>query len=148
MKIDLLNAEAFSNMAFDQMHNTYVFMREERRKTLEKVRHEAVEQLKTKLTEEIHWWQVKDFEGTTLGYGYGTAKGVCNLFAYRDYKDCYDLFWVKLLPLNTVPVKKELVNTECKYKVEVKMEYDWSVPEFKQLEEELSRKGLVLPEIR
>ncbi len=74
MKIDLLNTEAFSNMAFEQMHNTYMLMREERRKTLEKVRSEAITQLKNKLMEEIHWWQVCDFEGNTVGYGYGTAK--------------------------------------------------------------------------
>lgn len=148
MKIDLLNAEAFSNMAFEQMHNTYMLMREERKKTLEKVRHEAIEQLKATIIAEINWWQVKDFEGTTLGYGYGTAKAVCNLFAYHDYKDCYDLFWVKKLPIITIPVKKELINTECKYKVVAKMQYDWNIDEFRQLEEELKRKKLVLPEVK
>lgn len=147
MKIDLLNTEAFSNMAFEQMHNTYMLMREERKKTLEKVRNEAITQLQNKLMEEIHWWQVRDFEGTTIGYGYGTAKGVCNLFAHRDYKDCYDMFWVNRLPKNAT-VRKELANTECKYKVEVKMEFDWNVKEFQQLEEELKRKGLILPEIK
>lgn len=148
MKIDLLNTEAFSNLAFDQMHNTYMSMREERRKTLEKVRHQAIEQVKNKLMEELHWWQVKNFEGTTLGYGYGTAKGVCSLFAHRDYKDCYDLFWVKKLPITTTTLKKELIFTENKFEIEAKMEYDWDIPEFKDLEEELKRKGLTLPEIK
>ena len=49
MKIDLLNTEAFSNLTFDQMHNTYVLMREERRKTLEKLRTQAIEEIKNKL---------------------------------------------------------------------------------------------------
>ena len=147
MKIDLLNAEAFSNMAFDQMHNTYMLMREERKKTLEKLRNEALTQLKNKLMEELHWWQVRDFEGITIGYGYGTAKGVCNLFTNHDYKDCYDTFWVRMLPIkDTMP--KEFAKTECKYNVAVNMEYDWDIAEFKQLEEELKRKGLVLPEVR
>ena len=146
MKIDLLNTEAFSNMAFEQMHNTYMLMREERKKTLEKVRKEAITQLQNKLMEEIHWWEVNNFEGITIGYGYGTAKGVCNLFACRDYKDCYDEFWVKRLHGKAMP--KEYAITECKYKVEVKMGYDWDIKEFQQLEEELKRKGLVLPEIK
>ena len=146
MKIDLLNAEAFSNLAFDQMHNTYVLMREERKKTLEKVRNEAIEQVKKNLMEELHWWQVSNFEGTTLGYGFGTAKGVCNLFACRDYKDCYDEFWVRMLDAKIT--SKEYAITECKYKVVVKMQYDWNIDEFRQLEEELKRKKLLLPEVK
>jgi hypothetical protein len=147
MKIDLLNTEAFSNLAFDQMHNTYVLMREERKKTLDKLRTQAIEQIKNKLMEEIHWWQVCDLDGTVIGYGYGTAKGVCNLFACRDYKDCYDEFWVKLLPVRT-KMEKQFAATECKYKVVAKMGYDWSLPELQELEEELKRKGLILPEIK
>lgn len=146
MKIDLLNAEAFSNMAFEQMHNTYVLMREERKKTLEKVRNEAIEQVKNNLMEELHWWQVSNFEGTTLGYGFGTAKGVCNLFAHGDYKNCYDEFWVRMLDAKIT--SKGYAITECKYKVVAKMEYDWNIKEFKQLEEELKRKGLILPEVK
>lgn len=146
MTIDLLNTEAFSNMAFDQMHNTYMLMREERRKTLEKVRSEAIEQVKNKLMEELHWWEVCDFDGTFIGYGYGTAKGVCNLFVNHDYKDCYDGLWVKMIkgkkPLQIEPA------TECKYKIVAKMGYDWNMQEFKDLEEELKRKGLILPEVR
>lgn len=146
MKIDLLNAEAFSNMAFEQIHNTYMLMREERKKTLEKVRNEAIEQVKNNLMEELHWWQVSNFEGTTLGYGFGTAKGVCNLFAHGDYKNCYDEFWVRMLDAKIT--SKGYAITECKYKVVAKMEYDWNIKEFKQLEEELKRKGLILPEVK
>lgn len=147
MTIDLLNTEAFSNMAFDQMHNAYMLMREERRKTLEKVKNEAIEQIKNKLMEELHWWLVRDFEGVQLGYGYGTAKGVCNLFVNHDYKDRYDELWVKMLPVKAATLK-QFAKTECKYNVAINMEYDWNIEEFKQLEEELKKKGLVLPEVR
>lgn len=146
MTIDLLNTEAFTNLAFDQMHNTYVLMREERKKTLDKVRKQAIEQLQNKLMEELHWWEVCKFDGVFIGYGYGTAKGVCNLFVNHDYKDLYDELWVKMIKGNK-PLRIEPA-TECKYKILAKMSYDWNIQEFKDLEEELKRKGLILPEVR
>jgi hypothetical protein len=38
--------------------------------------------------------------------------------------------------------------TEKKYKVALQMEYDWNLQAFKNLEEELNNKGLILPEIK
>jgi hypothetical protein len=97
--------------------------------------------------EEIHWWQVSDADGVTYGYGYGTARGVCALFVNKDYKDCYDELWVKLIPTNKSLPAAFVRHTECKYKLVVNLSFDFNIPEFKQLEEELARKGLVLPKI-
>jgi len=145
MKIDLLNTEVFTNAAFDQIHNTYVNLREERKKTLEKVRNQAVEEVKKELLKKVCWWQICDFDGQLLGYGYGDAEAVANQFVGRDYKDGYDTLWVKQIengkrPKNTC--------TEKLFKVDLKLGYDYNNPAFKNLEEELKNKGLVLPEIR
>ena len=145
MQINLLNTEAFGNMAFEQLHETYVTLREERKKTLKELRNQALNQVKAELLKENHWWQVRNFEGRLLGYGYGDAEAVANQFVCRDYKDCYDQMYVKLIENGTVP--KQFC-TEKKYKVALHMEYDHNLQAFKNLEEELENKGLKLPEIK
>ena len=145
MKIDLLNTEAFGNIAFEQLHKTYVTLREERRETLVKLQKQAINQVKAELMKENHWWQVRNFEGTVLGYGYGDAEAVANQFVGRDYKDGYDELCVKLIENGVVPRQ---IYTEKKYKVVVQMEYDWNLQAFKNLEKQFQDKGLTLPAIR
>ena len=92
MTIDLLNTEAFGNMACEQLHKTYVTLREQRSKALDKLRHEAIDKVSAELMKENHWWQVRTHEGVFLGFGYGNAETVANQFVppsdYADFSPC------------------------------------------------------------
>jgi hypothetical protein len=145
MTIDLLNTEAFGNMAFEQLHKTYVTLREQRSKALDKLRSEAIDKVSAELMKENHWWQVRTHEGVFLGFGYGDAETVANHFVCKDYKDYYDMMYVKLIEKGQVP--KQFC-TEKKYKVGLKMEYDWKLEAFINLDKQLQNKGLTLPEIK
>lgn len=146
MEINLLNTEAFANQAFEQVHETYKSLRADRKKVLAKVREEAAKQLEKELMNQNHWWKVSNFEGVTLGYGYGTAKNVCGTFTEKAYQSAYDVFYVELLPNGEPPLKKAWA-PKCELAVSVNMVGHYNLPEFKALEKELERKGLVLPKI-